>query len=82
VVAAGVRRDGFPSSAPVAVWDHLPASALRTSRGLTRNYGLGRPQLSAAQHLERQRHRGDDGYTIMDAYYRQPGGRNGTSAPR
>jgi hypothetical protein len=32
VVAAGVRRDGFPSSAPVAVWDHLPASAL--PRGL------------------------------------------------
>jgi hypothetical protein len=85
VVAASVRRHGFPSSAPVAVWDHLPASALSPPR-LTTNYGLGRPQLSAAQHLERQSRRGDDGYTIMDAYnrvlpatvdYRQPGGRNG-----
>jgi hypothetical protein len=55
----------------------------------TTNYGLDRarrPELSAVEHLERQSKRGDDGYTVMDAYnrvlpatvdYRQPGGRNG-----
>jgi hypothetical protein len=68
------------------VWDHLPSGALhRRFTPPTTNYGLdrARPHLDAREHLERQRHRGDDGYTIMDAYnrvlpatvnYRQPGG--------
>lgn len=50
------------------------------------NYGLAKaqqPTLDAADHIERQSHRGGDGYTIMDDYnsvlpatvaYRQPGG--------
>lgn len=53
----------------------------RTSRG-TDNYGLA-ARLDATEHVERQSHRGDDGYTVMDDYnrvlpatvcYRQPGG--------
>lgn len=72
------------------MWDHLPSAALHHRyRPQTVNYGLdrARPELDAAGHVERLGRRGDDGYTIMDAYnrvlpatvdYRQPGGRNGS----
>jgi hypothetical protein len=76
------------------MWDHLPSGALHHHyRPRTRNYGLdrARPELDAAVHISRQSRRGDDGYTLMDAYnrvlpatvdYRQPGGRNGNNDRR